>query len=255
MRILNRTPSVKFRIFRALQRALRLMTNKMDLVPGPVQYNEDGMATVNAADFLRDPLFVESYRLGEATGSWKDIRWRCYVCCWAASHAYNLEGDFVECGVNRGGYSRAILNYVDLRAVHKTLYLLDTFRGLVDESLTDEERLLGRTAGGYDECYADVVRTFAGQPVEIIRGTIPGTLPLVTSPKIAYLSIDMNCVQPEIAAIEYFWPRLVRGGVVVHDDYAMPAFVQQKRALDAFAERNRVRVLTLPTGQGLLFKP
>ena len=252
---MNRPPSLKFKIFLALRDAVRKITDKVDLVPGPVQYNEDGMSTGNTASFLTDPLFVESYRLGEATGSWKNIRWRCYVCCWAASHAINLEGDFVECGVNRGGYSRAILNYVDLRAANKKFYLMDTFNGLVEDLLTDSEKRLGRTGGGYDECYQDVVKTFAGQPVELVRGVIPDTLPLVRTDRVAYLSVDMNCVQPEMAAIEYFWPKMVRGGVLVHDDYASPVFVNQKNALDDFAARNGVRVLTIPTGQGLLFKP
>ena len=80
-------------------------------------------------------------------------------------------------------------------------------------------------------------------------------MPLVPSTKIAYISIDMNCVQPEIAALEYFWPKMVTGGVVVHDDYGMSAFINQKIALDAFAESRGVKVLTMPTGQGLLFKP
>ncbi len=37
--------------------------------------------------------------------------------------------------------------------------------------------------------------------------------------RISYLPIDMNCSEPEAAAIRYLWPRIVIIGVVVHGDY------------------------------------
>lgn len=49
------------------------------------------------------------------TGSWNgsDLRWRVYTACWAAKHASVIPGDFVECGVNRGGMSLAVMEYID----------------------------------------------------------------------------------------------------------------------------------------------
>lgn len=253
----NPAMSMKYKVFLTMREALRRVTKKVDLVPGPVQYNEDGLATGHSADFMKDPKFLAAYAEGERTNSWKgsQVHWRCYVCCWAAAHARNLEGDFVECGVNRGGYSRALVDYIDFNATGKTLYLMDTFNGLVDEQVTQAERRLGRSGGGYEECYDAVAETFRGYNVRLVRGAIPGTLAQVSTEKVAYLSIDMNCVEPEIAALEYFWPRLVHGGVVVHDDYGINGFALQKAALNQFAESRGVKVLTLPTGQGLLFKP
>ena len=57
-------------------------------------------------------------------------------------------------------------------------------------------------------------------------------------------------------AAEHFWPRLVSGAVIVLDDYGYSDdYLRQKRAFDAFAGKNGVQVLLLPTGQGLIFKP
>lgn len=248
--------AVKSRVFTAAQEVLGRVTDKVALV-GPATYNEDGLATMHAAGFLDDPKFQEAYNLGRATGSWRgvEIRWRCFVCCWAAWHATKIEGDFVECGVNRGGYSRAIAHYIDLASTGRRMYLLDTFRGLVDEYISDAERERGRTAGGYEECYDAVVETFRDLPVRIIRGAVPETLPEVDAERIAYLSLDMNCAAPEDAAIRHFWPRLSSGAVVVHDDYGFSGLDEQRHTLDAFAAEQDLRVLQLPTGQGLLIKP
>jgi hypothetical protein len=83
---------------------------------------------------------------------------------------------------------------------------------------------------------------------------VPATLAQAPD-RVAYLSLDMNMAFPEIAAAEHFWPRLSPGGVVLLDDYNWTSHVNQKRAFDAFAAERGLRVLGLPTGQGLLVKP
>lgn len=229
------------------------------LVDGPLTLAEDGLATQHGAPFLDDPRFLLAYAAGKATGSWghAEIHWRAHVVCWAARHAGHLRGDFVECGVNRGGLARTVIEYLgpDTFAARR-FYLLDTFHGLVESQLSTEDRAAGRRAGGYDECYDAVVATFRPFPfVTIIRGAVPDTLPAVVSERIAFASIDMNCVPPEIAAAEWIWPRLVPGAIVVLDDYNFVAHEPQRRAFDRFAQERGVSVLPMPTGQGLLIKP
>ncbi len=70
-----------------------------------------------------------------------------------------------------------------------------------------------------------------------------------------YLSLDMNIVKPEIAAIEFFWDKLVSGAPILLDDYGWLHYSLQKVEMDKFASKKGVKILTLPTGQGLLLKP
>ncbi len=225
---------------------------------GHLTYNQDGLACVHKCDFLHDPRFQEAYSAGKATQSWKEssIHWRVQVACWAASHAIKLEGDFVECGVNRGGLAIATILFSDFASTEKCYYLLDTYKGLAETHLSAPERSSGRYLNLYDECLDDVRSTFAKfSGVRIIPGTVPETLAQVTTEKVAYLSIDMNCAMPELAAIEFFWPKLVAGGIVLLDDYGWQGHDEQKEALDRFAKSKNVLILSLPTGQGLLLKP
>lgn len=228
------------------------------LVPGPLTYNQDGLATQHNCDFITDQRFQDAYQAGKATGSWgqNDVHWRTYVGCWAANQAVSLVGDFVECGVNRGGMAMTVMRYINFKSLDRKFYLLDTFCGLSAKYIAPEERRLGINPGGYEECFEFVKETFQGFPnVEIIRGTIPDTLPMVKTDKVAYLHIDMNCVKPEIAAAEYFWDKLVSGAVIILDDYGWSKHIVQKRAFDQFAQKHGTLVLPLPTGQGLIFKP
>ena len=161
----------------------------------------DDLVSWHNPEFLADPAFIHAVELGNDRNSWdlrRDVRWRYHVILWAAWRAARLEGDFVECGVNRGGFSRAVVDYLDFGRLDKTFYLMDTFSGLVEQYITPEERAKGvsrESYAKYGECFDDVQEAFRPFPnVVLVRGPIPDTLPQVTPAKVSYLSIDMNVV-------------------------------------------------------------
>lgn len=247
---------------RTLEIAFPLADGSM-MVYGPLNYIGDGMSTVHSIAWMDDPAFIEAYRRGLATGhrfsGELHVEWRVYTACWAAQLAKDLDGDFVEVGVNTGIFSAAICSYIDFnRYADKRFYLLDTFAGFPTDLLSPEELAakVAENAGDYFESYDLVRNTFAEYPnVVLIAGRVPDTLPLVPSEKIAYLCIDLNAAVPERAALEYFWDKVVPGGVILLDDYAYKGHDVQRRSFDEFALSRNVRILSLPTGQGLLIKP
>lgn len=251
------------RVPAALRLALGLARRKYVALPGGFRYGSDGLFTRHNADFLEDAKFQRAYQLGIETlhGAWGDlhIEWRVYVACWAAAQALHLEGDFVECGVNTGVVSRAVMHYTDFHMISdRNFFLVDTFEGIPNELWTEAERSQGIETYNamYRDCYDEVKATFAGfKNAVIVRGRVPEVLPQVQSQKVSYLSIDMNAAVPEIAAGEYFWPRLSPGAIVVLDDYGFDKHIEQKKAWDRFSAARGVGVLSLPTGQGLLIAP
>jgi len=225
-------------------------------VHGPLTYNTDGLATSNNSDFMQEPRFVAAYEAAKATDPWPNftLQWRIHVVCWFAEYARHFEGDFVECGVNTGSYARAIMEYIHFNNTGKKYYMMDTFSGLDPSLVTEEEKKKGILNYNYRDTYQEVVETFKPFNTKIIRGSIPNTLPECDARKICYLSIDMNNVVPEIAAAEYFWDKIVPGGVILLDDYGFPQHIQQKEAFDRFAEKRNHEILTLPTGQGVIIR-
>lgn len=226
---------------------------------GPLTYQADGVITSNNCDFIHEPRFKAAYAAAETTNPWEgfNMPWRVYIVCWFANYVKQLPGDFVECGVNTGAYARAIIEYVDFPRLNKTFYLLDTYEGLVATQITEKEKKAGIDSylRNYKNVYEQVVETFRNFPVKIIKGAVPGTLPQCDAKQICYLSIDMNVMEPEIAAANYFWDKVVKGGVIILDDYGFPKHIEQKNAFDEFAKLKGVQILSLPTGQGIIFKP
>ena len=233
------------RHFPVLAESLAILVNR--------SYVSDGLITRRNADFLSEPKFRSAYGKGRNTRSWglTEPTWRVHTAIWAAMHAAKLPGDFVECGVNRGGMSLAIMDYLGFNSLNKRFFLLDTYRGFIDGAI-----VASANKGQYSDCYEDVLQTFKPYPqAVIIRGVVPDTLSQVDSERIAYVSLDMNCAEPEIAAFRILWPRMVTGGIVLLDDYCGgPAYKRQKDAFDEVSQEMGFRILALPTGQGMILK-
>lgn len=215
-------------------------------------YKADGMLTTHNVDFLTDPKFARSFAAAMdgipanlATNVFSALGWRAHVCCWAANQAMQVEGDFVECGVWYGVLSRALAEYTDFGASGKQMYLLDPWGGLT----------LGDSDSYEPDIYDAVQARFAKfSNVHMIRGLVPDTLAQVPSEKIAYLSIDMNGVEPERAALELFYPKVVRGGVIYFDDYACAGHPALKQMIDGFFADKPETIMYIPTGQGIVVK-
>lgn len=233
----------------------------LSLNRGPASYCEAGLSTIANASFLNDPKFISAYKAARDLGGWNmEIRWSTYNSVWAAAQVMSLEGDVVECGVWKGGWARAVITYTDFAQTGKTMWLLDTFEGIDDNQLSDEERSMGigTSINAYakaGDVYDEVCRTFADEPyVKVIKGSVPGTLDQVTCEKICLLQLDMNNAAPEIAAFRALWDRLVPGAICILDDYAWRTHPVQKREFDKLAKEYGFEILTMPTGQGFIFK-
>lgn len=254
---------------RQLRQEKRELRSSVPASARPPGYNHDCLAVWEKdVAFLQDPAFLRAYLRGmdsghhivRAKGSNADIHveWRVHVACWAGSHAKQLPGHFVECGVNTGIFSLAVCDYIDFNATGKDFFLFDTFAGIPPEQAAAEERddVLKANEAAYDECYELARRNFAPFPrARLVRGRVPDTLATVAIDEVCYLSIDMNIAEPEIAAIEFFWDRLAPGAPVLLDDYGWSLHARQRERMDEFALSRGVTIANLPTGQGLLLKP
>jgi hypothetical protein len=248
---------------RFLTRALR--KSGYQLVNLRKLYDSDGLNTVHHARFRDDPHFQAAWEGAfQATGQVDPgSYWRIHIGLWAASVAARVSGDFVECGVNAGFLSSAIVRYVDWNSLRKRFYLVDTFTGPVLSQYSSEEIERGRwdvaerakAAGAYVTDLESVRRRYEGwDGISIVQGTVPEALPAVDADRVAFLHLDMNVAYPECEALKFFWDRISAGGIVLMDDYAYFGYEEQGNALDRMARTIGASILALPTGQGMIFK-
>ncbi len=187
-----------------------------------------------------------------------DIRWRAHMNLWAAQNALQLEGDLVECGVYTGIYSLTICEYLQFQNIDKKFYLFDLWDTIPTEHVLEGEKELvsdlNKTLYASHNIYESTKQIFSKFPnCQLVRGLVPDTLTQAPE-KISYLSVDMNNTYAEKAAIEFLWPRLTTGAIVVIDDYAWNGHKDQRHMWDAFAAKQGLSICNVPTGQGLLMK-
>jgi Macrocin-O-methyltransferase (TylF) len=231
-------------------------------------YAEDGLYSVHNDEFRHTPEFAASYARGVAASHGFDpgLRWRLHIALWAAQlAAQSAPGDFVECGVNAGMVSSAILHHLNFAtlAPRRRYFLIDTFAGPVLDQFSAEERASGWVklvenqvaTGGYVTDLDRVRANFAEWPnAVVVPGVVPEILATLDVAQVAFLHLDLNCAAPEAAALEHFWPLMPAGAVVLMDDYAHHGVAAQKKSIDQWAHSIRCGILSLPTGQGLIVK-
>lgn len=234
----------------AIRQILRPNSPTAELFGGAT-YSEDGFATTHFVGFLEEPRFRTAYEAALAgipedrVENFSSIRWRAHICCWAAQRAMHLEGDFVECGVWWGMLSKIVCEYVDFGSLPKTFYLLDSW-GLVDGSHPNPDY--------WEDIFSEVESRFAPYSnVKLVRGLVPAALRQVPSDKIAYLAIDMNGALPELSALEYFYDKLVPGGVVYLDDYGWE-YPELRKVVDGFLADKPESLLNFPSGNAIFIK-
>ena len=229
------------------------------------RYIEDGLFTIHNDHFRHDQAFKDAYDRGLKASNGVDpaFEWRVHVALWAAATSLHVPGDFVECGVNAGFISSAIMRHLRWNTLDRRFYLIDTFRGPVLDQYSPEEIARGRlslaehalAAGSYVTDLARVRANYSEWPnAVVVQGAIPEVLPALNIDAVAFLHIDMNCGYPERAALEFFWSHLSPGAIVLLDDYAYFGHDQQTSAIDATVQALGANVLSLPTGQGVIIK-
>lgn len=215
----------------------------------------DNLFTIHRnLSFLDDPDFMmafEANRLHDESYTAeveRSVIWRTHVLAWAAHHCLRVDGDFVECACYRGTSAKILCDYLGFSKTSKHYYLYDLFEH--DDTMQHHTMALH----GVD-LFDYVRRRFSAYPnVHVVKGSVPHVLREVSPQKIAFIHLDLNNAAAEVGALEVLFDRVLPGGVIVLDDYGWLAYREQKIAIDAFLASYKIKVLELPTGQGLVLK-
>ncbi|MEM9703665.1 MAG: TylF/MycF/NovP-related O-methyltransferase [Planctomycetota bacterium] len=171
-----------------------------------------------------------------------------------------LPGDFVECGVWRGGSVMAMLHVLKRRGEEeRDVHLFDTFEGMppptdadrdkdgrLAETLLEQEKHDKAGSANWAYCTRDdVERNVAtvGYPAEklhFVAGKVEDTIPDAAPETISLLRLDTDWYESTAHEMEHLFPRLVPGGVLILDDYGH--WDGARRAVDEYLEQNDIRL-------------
>lgn len=159
-----------------------------------------------------------------------------------------IEGDFAELGVWKGNSAAILADYAARSG--KRLFLFDTFSGFDQRDIV-----------GVDH---DHKLEFANTSIDFVRQTVghsevttylPGFFPDTVTDEVrnrtfALVHIDCDLYEPMKAALDFFYPRMPRGGMLILHDYSSGTWVGATQAVDEFYKANGEFISLWPDKSG-----
>lgn len=174
-----------------------------------------------------------------------------------------LPGDIVELGVYRGASLLSWANFLEIRNMgdrHKKVVGFDNFTGFgaMDAKDGQEDESVGKQAGGFNSrefeaqlrdaiSIFDEDRFIPYKPrIHLVKGDIEKTVPDYVREhpgmRISLLHFDADLYRPTQVALEHLWPLVVPGGIVAFDEYAIPPWEGESKAVDEFFAGKKIKL-------------
>jgi O-methyltransferase len=208
--------------------------------------------------WLSDAAFQEVFEA--IRGNTLVDKYRCYELWQLVAEVAKLEaGDFIEIGVWRGGTGALIARRSEMAGLRSTVYLCDTFQGVAKAGALDAAYKGGEHSDTTKAIVMNLCHALKADRVQILEGIFPDdTGGIVQDRMFRFCHIDVDVYQSAKDIVDWIWPRLVPGGVIVYDDYGFHScsgitrFVNEERLKpDRFVVHNlNGHAITLKMAQG-----
>lgn len=153
-----------------------------------------------------------------------------------------ISGAIAELGVYQGNFARELNQHFPDRK----LYLFDTFEGFQSEDIIYESGLSKAKAGDYSDTNEETILNQMPFPLQvaIFKGRFPETIP-DKEIQYALVSLDADLYEPTRQGLEYFYPRLSLGGVILIHDYNSMQYPGVKKAVDEYLDNEKLFLIPL----------
>ena len=153
-----------------------------------------------------------------------------------------IPGDVAECGVWRGRSLVAMGLYLQQQGSRKTILGFDSFQGF--DASVKRDLLLGGTdvevkrVGGFDNTSYSLVQrkldAFRLRNVRLEPGFFQESLGRCNAENFSFVHLDCDIYESYAVCLEFFYPRLSPGAIILFDEYNDTSWPGANRAVDEF---------------------
>ncbi|MEQ1952512.1 TylF/MycF/NovP-related O-methyltransferase [Mesorhizobium yinganensis] len=164
--------------------------------------------------------------------------------------AQGPSGDIAECGCWRGHSTYLLANLLKAGNWPGHFWVFDSFEGGLSDKTPEDRTGRGNTSPeatrnqkeSFFSDYDAVKASLAPFPfVSLHKGWIPASFdaPGLAESRFALVHIDVDLYEPTRDSLEFFYPRMNPGGIIVIDDYGSALFPGSKTAVDEYLAKVR----------------
>lgn len=187
------------------------------------------------APWLSDCSFNDTYQIIKNCALVD--KYKCYELWQLIKETAKLDGALIEVGVWKGSSGALIAKQAKLNEIKDKVYLCDTFTGVVKAGEKDSSYKGGEHADTSRKTVEELLNKLQLDNTKILVGIFPEeTSKLVNDKTFRFCHIDVDVYQSAKDIVEWLWPRLVIGGMIVFDDYGFQTcdgvtrFVNEERS-------------------------
>jgi O-methyltransferase len=197
----------------------------------------------------RDPYLAAYFEAARATGSTDNIfkQNRFFTLYQMAQRVAQsgVPGDFAECGCWRGHSTFLVADLLKSLNWQGRFWVFDSFEGGLSDKV--EQDRIGRGNSSPEQTrrqkekftsdYDQVQAALSPFPfVSLHKGWIPAAFDVsgLSERRFSLVHIDVDLYEPTRDSLEFFYPRMNPGGVIVIDDYGSATFPGSKTAVDEY---------------------
>jgi O-methyltransferase len=185
---------------------------------------------------------------------WDFVRYSSLELVAYELNANKIEGNLAEVGVYKGEFASKINRCFPDRK----LYLFDTFEGLPEQDLKRDKiyKLIhSKRTFIHPDINTVLSKMKYPEKCEIRKGYFPDTLNNLED-KFSFVSLDADLFNPIYNGLQYFYPRLSKGGFIFVHDYNNYKFGGSKDAVRKYCKENKINFFPLSdiNGSAIIIK-
>ncbi|OQA91848.1 MAG: Macrocin O-methyltransferase [Elusimicrobia bacterium ADurb.Bin231] len=173
---------------------------------------------------------------------------RCFMLYQFTNHLIKKPGEIAEVGVYKGGTAKLLAK----TCPNKQIHLFDTFEGMPNSDTTIDFH----KHGDFSDISIDSVKSFLKDCGNVVfhQGFFPETGTAVKDKKFALVYIDVDIYRSVKDCLEFFYGRIVPGGVIIIDDYESQYCLGVKKAITEFISDKPEKPIITTKYQCMLLK-
>lgn len=167
-------------------------------------------------------------------------------------------GNLCDIGCWKGLSTYQIASHIKRVRGKATLHVFDSFEGLSKvgtyDILNDKNNMdISERFIGTLDTVKENLKEF--DFIKYHKGWIPDKFSDVKDEVFSFVHIDVDLYQPTLDSLEFFYPRLIKNGIIVFDDYGCCSFPGAKKAIDNYLGKpGGYFFIPLPSGLAFLIK-
>ena len=213
-------------------------------------FNEANSQLIDLVDKKEFRLTQFDYKNTDYKKILNELAWRHYIIfnsvLLASKNISSNNMNLAECGVCDGLTIYFAIKACEISNIAKKAFLYDSWETLADDKLRFK----------YDYLNIDITKKDLDcfqEDLVFNKGLIPNIFKTARNPsEVSWLHIDLNSADATKSSLDFFYEKLISGGIILFDDYG--GFEDTRKVIDNFFNGKDGHFINYPTGQGVFIK-